>query len=82
MGRCATIEPLTLSARDCVQFGKHFVRRYQFIHGKVFVQVGVGPVRTVLEGNASPAVEAALEQQTTLLLTAYLQAHASAAPCR
>lgn len=32
-----------------------------------------GPVRTVLEGSASPAYEAALEQQTTLLLTAYLQ---------
>lgn len=46
------------------------------------MQMGVGPVRTVLEGNASPAVEAALEQQTTLLLTAYLQAHASAAPYR
>ncbi len=35
----------------------------------------VGPVRTLLEGNAPPAFEAALEQQTTLLLTAYLQAH-------
>ncbi|MBT0623130.1 TetR/AcrR family transcriptional regulator [Pseudomonas fluorescens] len=35
----------------------------------------VGPVRTLLEGNASPAFEAGLEQQTTLLLRAYLQAH-------
>lgn len=35
----------------------------------------VGPVRTLLEGNAPPAFEAALEQQTTLLLKAYLQAH-------
>lgn len=34
-----------------------------------------GPVRTLLEGNASPAFEAGLEQQTTLLLTAYLQTH-------
>ena len=34
-----------------------------------------GPVRTLLEGNASPAFEAVLEQQTTLLLTAYLQTH-------
>jgi AcrR family transcriptional regulator len=33
----------------------------------------VGPVRTLLEGNAPPAFEAALEQETTLLLTAYLQ---------
>jgi len=35
----------------------------------------VGPVRTLLEGNASPTFEAGLEQQTTLLLRAYLQAH-------
>ncbi|WP_448651499.1 TetR/AcrR family transcriptional regulator [Pseudomonas fluorescens] len=35
----------------------------------------VGPVRTLLEGNASPAFEAGLEQQTTLLLKAYLQTH-------
>lgn len=33
----------------------------------------VGPVRTLLEGNAPPAFEAALEQETTRLLTAYLQ---------
>lgn len=35
----------------------------------------VGPVRTLLEGNASPAFEAGIEQQTTLLLSTYLQAH-------
>ncbi|PHN29706.1 hypothetical protein AO240_24900 [Pseudomonas sp. ICMP 460] len=35
----------------------------------------LGPVRIVLEGNASPALEAGLEQQTTLLLKSYLQAH-------
>ncbi|MEO8491422.1 TetR/AcrR family transcriptional regulator [Pseudomonas sp.] len=35
----------------------------------------VGPVRTLLEGNGSPAFEAGIEQQTTLLLKAYLQAH-------
>jgi AcrR family transcriptional regulator len=35
----------------------------------------VGPVRTLLEGNASPAFEAGLEAQTTCLLRAYLQAH-------
>lgn len=35
----------------------------------------VGPVRALLEGNASPAFEAGLEQQVTLLLRAYLQSH-------
>ncbi|CRM91380.1 hypothetical protein [Pseudomonas sp. 22 E 5] len=34
-----------------------------------------GPVRTLLEGNASPAFEAGLEQHATLLLTAYLQTY-------
>ena len=40
----------------------------------------VGPVRTLLEGNAAPAFEAALEQQTTLMLRAYLQAHQPPTP--
>jgi len=35
----------------------------------------VGPVRALLEGNASPAFEAGLEQQVTRLLSAYLQTH-------
>lgn len=35
----------------------------------------VGPVRALLEGNASGAFETALAQQLTLLLKAYLQAH-------
>jgi AcrR family transcriptional regulator len=35
----------------------------------------VGPVRAVLEGYAQPLFEACLEQQATLLLTAYLQTY-------
>lgn len=36
-----------------------------------------GPVRALLEGYASPEFGACLEQQLTLLLTAYLQVHQS-----
>ena len=37
----------------------------------------VGPVRALLEGNASAAFEAGLEQQVTRMLRAYLQTYQS-----
>ena len=39
----------------------------------------MGPVRTLLEGRAPPGFEACLEEQLTLLLTAYFQAHRAGA---
>lgn len=37
----------------------------------------VGPVRALLEGHGNPDFETRLEEQLTLMLTAYLQAHQS-----
>lgn len=37
----------------------------------------VGPVRALLEGHSNPDFETCLEEQLTLMLTAYLQAHQS-----
>ncbi|MDF3197429.1 TetR/AcrR family transcriptional regulator [Pseudomonas sp. 1912-s] len=44
-----------------------------FLTAAISISAVVGPVRTLLEGNATPAYEAGLEQQVTRLLRAYLQ---------
>ncbi|MEQ7918468.1 TetR/AcrR family transcriptional regulator [Xanthomonas sp. WHRI 1810A] len=41
----------------------------------VLLSALTGPVRTVLDGHAPPLFETCLEQQATLLLTAYLQVY-------
>ncbi|OPA85667.1 TetR family transcriptional regulator [Pseudomonas fluorescens] len=46
-----------------------------FLTAAIALSAIVGPVRTLLEGNAPPAFESGIEQQTMLLLKAYLQAH-------
>jgi AcrR family transcriptional regulator len=41
----------------------------------------VGPIRTLLEGHAPAELEAHLERELTLLVTAYLQAHQTRPEC-
>jgi AcrR family transcriptional regulator len=48
-----------------------------FLTAAISISAVVGPVRTLLEGNATPAYEAGLEQQVTRLLRAYLQTYQS-----
>ena len=43
----------------------------------ISISAVVGPVRALLEGNATPAYEAGLEQQVIRLLRAYLQTYQS-----
>ncbi|MDY7532104.1 TetR/AcrR family transcriptional regulator [Pseudomonas sp. Bout1] len=43
----------------------------------ISISAVVGPVRSLLEGNATPAYEAGLEQQVIRLLRAYLQTYQS-----
>ncbi|WP_032882222.1 TetR/AcrR family transcriptional regulator [Pseudomonas sp. PAMC 25886] len=48
-----------------------------FLTAAISISAVVGPVRTLLEGNATPAYEAGLEQQVIRLLRAYLQTYQS-----
>jgi len=50
-----------------------------FLTAAISLSAVVGPVRTLLEGNASAAFEAGLEEQVTRLLRAYLQTDQSLA---